>query len=93
MKTTVFLLALLPGCEFTLRIGDAPRTVPTPVRPELARRSQGPIPNADGHDDVDRLGGWDAIEKKRREATPEEYRAWLEEHRHSQDGPPIGNGG
>ena len=90
MKWLILLLAMSPGCEFTLRFGDMSNRQPE-AKP-VARQDARPIPNPTGHDTIDRIDGWEAIEKKRRGSTPEEYEAWLEEHRTSQDLGPIGGG-
>ena len=90
MKALLLALVLLPGCEFTFRFTPSNRQS---EEEPVVRQDTRPIPNPTGHDTIDRMGGWEAIEKKRREATPEEYDAWLEEHRKSQDLGPIGGNG
>ena len=90
MRVLLLTLTLLPGCEFTFRF-----TPPNhqPKAKPVARQNTRPIPNPTGHDTIDRMGGWEAIEEKRRSIPRKEYDAWLEEHRRSQDGPFLGNGG
>lgn len=88
MKCLILLLVMLPGCEFTFRFGGTRK----PPEPVVHRQSQ-PIADPTGHAEVDRMGGWESIEKKRRIIPKTEYDAWLEEHRKSQDLGPIGGGG
>ncbi len=89
MKWLILLLAAVPGCEFTFtfRFGEKPKPDPVVQRP--MRQVDDPT----GHSEVDRMGGWEAIEKKRRTIPRAEYDAWLKEHRRSQDLGPIGWGG
>ena len=89
-QAVLTLVLLVPGCELRFTVESKP--TPQLDRP-IRKRVREPIPNPTGHDAIDRMGGWEAIEEKRRSIPRKEYDAWLEEHRRSQDGPFIGNGG